>query len=66
MTGVWSSPMGLTTADDYRASLRDGRTLWYRGRRVHDILEEPDLRVAVDHATLDHEIGHARSLATWR
>ena len=50
--------MGLTTADDYRASLRDGRTLWYRGRRVHDILEEPDLRVAVDHAALDYEIGH--------
>ena len=50
--------MGLTTADEYRASLRDGRTLWYRGRRVPDILEEPDLRVAVDHAALDYEIGH--------
>ena len=50
--------MGLSTADQYRASLRDGRTLWYRGRRVPDILEEPDLRVAVDHAALDYEIGH--------
>jgi aromatic ring hydroxylase len=50
--------MGLSTADEYRASLRDGRTLWYRGRRVPDILEEPDLRVAVDHAALDYEIGH--------
>src|SRR3954468_14935794 len=50
--------MGLSTADEYRASLRDGRTLWYRGRRVTDILEEPDLRVAVDHAALDYEIGH--------
>src|SRR5882762_8561650 len=39
--------MGLSTADEYRASLRDGRTLWYRGRRIPDILEEPDLRVAV-------------------
>ena len=52
--------MGLSTADEYRASLRDGRTLWYRGRRVPDILEEPDLRVAVDHAALDYEVG-ARS-----
>src|SRR3954454_5632808 len=50
--------MGLSTADEYRASLRDGRTLWYRGRRVTDILAEPDLRVAVDHAALDYEVGH--------
>ena len=50
--------MGLSTADEYRASLRDGRTLWYRGRRIPDILEEPDLRVAVDHAALDYEVGH--------
>ena len=50
--------MGLSTADEYRASLRDGRTLWYRGQRVPDILEEPDLRVAVDHAALDYEVGH--------
>src|SRR5215471_11325620 len=50
--------MGLMTADDYRSSLRDGRTLWYRGRRIPDILEEPDLRVAVDHAALDYQVGH--------
>ena len=29
--------MGLRTADEYRESLRDGRTLWYRGKRVDDI-----------------------------
>jgi aromatic ring hydroxylase len=50
--------MGLSTADEYRASLHDGRVLWYRGRRVPDILAEPDLRVAVDHAALDYEVGH--------
>src|SRR3979409_2137707 len=50
--------MGLSTADEYRESLRDGRTLWYRGRRVPDILAEPDLRVAVDHAALDYEVSH--------
>jgi 4-hydroxybutyryl-CoA dehydratase/vinylacetyl-CoA-Delta-isomerase len=48
----------LLTADEYRASLQDGRTLWYRGRRIPDILSEPDLRVAVDHAALDYEVGH--------
>jgi 4-hydroxybutyryl-CoA dehydratase/vinylacetyl-CoA-Delta-isomerase len=50
--------MGLTTADGYRASLDDGRVLWYRGRRIPDILAEPDLRVAVDHAALDYAVGH--------
>jgi aromatic ring hydroxylase len=50
--------MALSTADEYRASLHDGRTLWYRGQRVPDILAEPDLRVAVDHAALDYEVGH--------
>jgi len=48
----------LLTADEYRASLQDGRTLWYRGRRIPDILSEADLRVAVDHAAIDYEIGH--------
>ena len=50
--------MPLLTADEYRASLQDGRTLWYRGRRIPDILSEADLRVAVDHAAIDYEIGH--------
>ncbi len=50
--------MGLRTAEEYRASLRDGRTLWYRGKRVDDILAEPDLRVAVDNAAVDFEMTH--------
>ncbi len=50
--------MGLRTADEYRASLRDGRRLWYRGKRVDDVLAEPDLRVAVDNAAVDFEMTH--------
>ncbi len=50
--------MGLRTADEYRESLRDGRVLWYRGKRIDDALSEPDLRVAVDHSAVDFEIGH--------
>jgi 4-hydroxybutyryl-CoA dehydratase / vinylacetyl-CoA-Delta-isomerase len=50
--------MALLTADDYRASLRDGRTLFYRGRKIDDVTAEPELRVAVDHAALDYEVGH--------
>ena len=50
--------MPLRTADEYRAGLRDGRTLWYRGTRIPDVTAEPELRVAVDHAALDFEVGH--------
>jgi len=50
--------MGLRTADEYRASLRDGRALWYRGKRVDDITTEPDLRVAVDMACIDFDMTH--------
>ena len=50
--------MALRTADEYRSSLRDGRVLWYRGKRVDDVLAEPDLRVAVEHSAFDFEIGH--------
>jgi aromatic ring hydroxylase len=50
--------MTLRSADEYRAALRDDRTLWYQGRRIDDVTAEPDLRVAVDHAALDFEVGH--------
>ena len=50
--------MGLRSADEYRESLRDGRVMWYRGQRVPCVLDEPDLRVAVDHSALDFEVGH--------
>ena len=48
--------MGLLSADAYRASLRDGRTVYYGGRRVADVTAEPELRVAIDHAALDYEM----------
>jgi aromatic ring hydroxylase len=60
--------MALRTADEYRASLQDGRVMWYRGKRVDDVLSEPDLRVAVDHSAVDFEVGHDpqyRDLATF-
>lgn len=50
--------MGLRTAEQYRASLRDGRTLWYRGKRVDDICAEPDLVVAVENACIDFDMTH--------
>ena len=50
--------MGLRTADEYRESLRDGRVLWYRGQRVADVTTDPELAIAVEHSSLDFEVGH--------
>src|SRR5262245_61581866 len=49
--------MALRSPDEYRTGLDDDRRVHYRGRRV-DVLREPDLRVAVDHAALDFEVAH--------
>jgi 4-hydroxybutyryl-CoA dehydratase / vinylacetyl-CoA-Delta-isomerase len=48
--------MPLRTPDEYRASLQDGRRLFYRGQPVDDICAVPELRVAVDHAAIDYEV----------
>jgi aromatic ring hydroxylase len=54
---VGSPAMPLRTPDDYRAAIAaDDRRLYYRGRRIHDLLAEPELRVAVDHAAIDYEV----------
>lgn len=55
--------MGLRTAQEYRAGLRDSRRVHYRGRRVPDITADPELRVAVDHAALDFALAETPGLA---
>jgi 4-hydroxybutyryl-CoA dehydratase/vinylacetyl-CoA-Delta-isomerase len=55
----------LRSPDEYRAGLADGRRVFSRGRQVKP-LDEPDLRVAIDHAALDFAVAHDpnhRSLA---
>lgn len=46
----------MRTPEEYRASLRDGRTVYFRGERVADVTAHPVLRVAVDHAALDYAL----------
>lgn len=49
--------MPLRSPDAYRKAVAaDGRTLYYRGAKVDDILAVPELRVAVDHAAIDYEV----------
>lgn len=56
----------LRTPEEYYASLRDGRRVYYRGELVPDVTTHPVLRHAVTHAALDYEMAadpHHRDLA---
>ena len=46
----------LRTPEEYRESLRDNRTVFYRGEPVDDVTTHPVLRHAVDHASLDYKM----------
>jgi aromatic ring hydroxylase len=48
--------MALRTPHAYRASLDDGRRLFYQGKPVPSICDHPELRIAVDHAAIDYEV----------
>ena len=50
--------MSLKTADQYIASLRDARTVYFRGRRVEDVTTHPVIGVAVNHAAIDYRLAH--------
>lgn len=48
--------MAVRSVQQYRDSLRDGRTVYYRGRRVEDVTEHPVLRTAIEHASIDYRM----------
>jgi 4-hydroxybutyryl-CoA dehydratase / vinylacetyl-CoA-Delta-isomerase len=48
--------MGLRTAEQYKASLRDGRSVFFRGERVADVTTHPVIGIAVEHAALDYRM----------
>jgi len=48
--------MGLRTAEQYKESLRDGRTVYFRGERVHDVTTHPVIGLAVEHACIDYRM----------
>jgi aromatic ring hydroxylase len=45
--------MGLRTAEQFLKGLRDGREVYYRGQRVMDVTEHPELGIAARHAFVD-------------
>lgn len=48
--------MPLRTAEQYVASLRDGRSVYHRGRQVPDVTLDAELRIAIDHAAADFDL----------
>jgi aromatic ring hydroxylase len=48
--------MGLRTAEQYKASLRDERAVFFRGDKVADVTAHPVIGIAVEHAALDYRM----------
>ena len=48
--------MGIRTSEEYLEGLRDGRTVYFRGERVPDILTHPELRAGAEHTALDYTL----------
>lgn len=45
---------GVRSASEYEESLKDGRRVFYRGRRVDDVTTHPVFSLAIRHASLDY------------
>jgi 4-hydroxybutyryl-CoA dehydratase / vinylacetyl-CoA-Delta-isomerase len=52
--------MGLKTAADYVASLRDGRVTYWDGERIDDITTHPRFRVPIEVASRDYDYADPR------
>src|SRR5229473_1394752 len=50
--------MALRTAAQFLAGLRDAREVYYRGERVSDVVDHPELGVAARHASIDFAMAH--------
>jgi 4-hydroxybutyryl-CoA dehydratase/vinylacetyl-CoA-Delta-isomerase len=52
--------MPLRSPEEFLASLRDGRRVVYRGRRVEDVTSHPHLGRGAHHVAIDFRLAHAR------
>lgn len=51
--------MPLRTPAQYRASLRDGRRVFFRGQQVADVTEHPVIKTAIEHAAIDYAMSES-------
>lgn len=52
--------MGIRTGDEYRTGLTDDRRVFYRGRRVDDVVGNAELAMAIDHSAICFDIATDR------
>ena len=60
--------MGLRSAEEYKAGLRDDRVVYAKGEQVEDVTCHEDLGIAVEHAALDFHLAEDpehSELMTW-
>ncbi len=48
--------MPLRTVEQYKASLQDGRSVYFGGEKVPDVTKHPVIGIAVEHACLDYSL----------
>ncbi|MFC1823846.1 4-hydroxyphenylacetate 3-hydroxylase N-terminal domain-containing protein [Thermodesulfobacteriota bacterium] len=48
--------MGLITPAQYKASLNDGRVVYYKGEKVDNVATHPNISVCVDTMAIDYEM----------
>src|SRR6266576_7170385 len=48
--------MGLRTSEQFLNGLRDGREVYYQGKRVESVPDHPELGGAARHAAIDFEL----------
>lgn len=60
--------MGLKTADEYRASLNDGRVVYWGGEKITDVTSHPRFRVPIEVGATDYAYDdpERRDLLTYR
>lgn len=51
----------MRTAEEYLQSLRDGRRVYYRGKRVEDVTSHPHLHKGAGVCALDFRLAHERT-----
>ncbi len=52
--------MGLMSVNQYKASLKDGRIVYYEGEKVSDVTDHPALKVCVDTAAIDYDMAERK------
>ncbi len=50
--------MGLMSPEQFKASLNDGRQLYYKGEKIEDVANHPELSVCVDSMAVDYHMAH--------